>query len=268
MDYKIGFLGYGNMARAVSAGLNNSELVPYAHQMISGRDKVRLTEVAKSRPVAIANDNCELVRSCQTIVLGVKPHQVKAVLGEIKNELTQTHLVISMAAGVNLSLLQSWLPPHCSLVRSMPNVGVLVGQGVTLLCAPLSCSTDHLKRTQDMFASVGLALELEEKLFEVATVLSGSGPAYIFTILESLVRGTVRLGLPWEVARLLAVETARGAIEISRTQPNQHLSELRDMVTSPGGITAEALLVMEKKGLGGILQEALEAAAIKGKNML
>ena len=268
MDYKIGFLGYGNMARSVSEGLNNSGMVPYASQMISGRDQNRLAEVAESRGLAMATNNCELTRQCQTVVFGVKPHQIKAVLGEIKDELTPDHLAISMAAGVNLQILQSCLPPHCSLVRSMPNVGVLVGQGMTLLCAPQGCPPEHVKRAKDMFSSVGLALELEEKLFEVATVLSGSGPAYIFTILESLVRGAVRLGLPWDVARLLAVETARGATEIARTRPNQPLSELRDMVTSPGGITAEALLVMEKGGLGGILQEALEAAAVKGRNMI
>lgn len=267
MNYKIGFLGYGRMARAVSDGLNRNQSLPYSRQMISGRNQERLTETAAAKGLAVASDNLELVQKCSTIVLGVKPHQVIPVLEEIYRGLTD-RLVISMAAGVSLEVLQKHLPQNTGLVRTMPNLGVLANKGVTLLCAPPDAPKNHLNQTREIFESVGLALDLQEDLFEAATALSGSGPAYIFSFLESLIRGAVRQGLPWETARILACQTTLGAAELALSQPQLALADLRDMTTSPGGVTAEALYVMEKAGMGGILQEAIEAATRKGRGLI
>lgn len=265
--FDIGFLGYGRMAGAISGGLNDSGLIPFGRQLVSGRNRARLNAEAERWGLAVAGDNRDLVRRSAVVVLGVKPRQAEDVLEEVRADLTG-RLVISLAAGVNLDSLRRWLPPDTAVVRSMPNVAALVGRGATLICAPGGADPKHLARAREIFESVGLCLELEEKLFDAASALSGSGPAYFFSIMEALTRGAARLGLPWDTARILAVQTALGAAETAARRPGQSLADLRDMVTSPGGTTAEALLVLEKGGLGGLLQEAMAAAKDKSENLL
>jgi len=265
-DFEIGFLGYGRMARAISAGLAENGLIPYRRQIISGRNRAKLESAARDQGLTAAADNRDLARRCRTLVLGVKPSQVTSVLEEVREEVSG-RLIISLAAGVRLETMRRLLPAGAALVRSMPNVAALTGRGATLICALPGADPDHLAQARRIFESVGHCWELEEKLFDAAGALSGSGPAYFFTILESLVRGGVRLGLPWDLAKELVLATALGASEMAWRQKDRALADLRDMVTSPGGTTAEALLVMESKALGGILQEALEAAAEKSKKL-
>lgn len=267
MKFEIGFLGYGAMARAISSGLAESGLYPYEKQIVSGRDRAKLDQAASERGLAAAADNRELVRSCQTVVLGVKPHQVMEVLEDIKNEANE-RLIISLAAGINLKQMRPVLPSGAGLVRAMPNVAALVGQGTTLICAPPGTGPDHLKKALAIFESVGLCLEMPEKYFAAGGAVSGSGPAYFFDIMEGLVRGAARLGLPWSEARSLVINTALGSAVMAQKMDGAAFSELRDMVTSPGGTTAEALYVFEKGGLGGMLQEALEAAVEKSRKLV
>lgn len=265
-DFEIGFLGYGRMARAISAGLAENGLIPHPRQIISGRDRVRLESAARELGLTVAADNRDLTRRCRVLVLGVKPAQVAPVLEEIAPE-TPGRLLVSLAAGVRLETMRRILPAGAALVRSMPNVAALAGRGATLVCALPGSDPAHLARARRIFESVGQCWELEEKLFDAAGAVSGSGPAYFFSIMESLVRGGVRLGLPWDLARELVLATAQGASEMAGRPEGRALADLRDMVTSPGGSTAEALLVMETKGLGGILQEALAAAAEKSEKL-
>lgn len=261
-DFAIGFLGYGRMARAISAGLAGNGLVPYDRQIISDRDQGELKSVARDLGLTPALDNRDLVRRCRVVVLGVKPAQVVPVLEEVGPE-TPGRLVISLAAGIKLETMWQTLPAGAALVRSMPNVAVLAGRGASLICALPGSDPRHLAEARKIFESVGHCWELEEKLFDAAGALNGSGPAYFFAIMESLVRGGVRLGLPWDLAKELVLATALGSAEMAWRQKDKALADLRDMVTSPGGTTAEALLLMETRGLGGILQEALAAAAEK-----
>lgn len=268
MEYEIGFLGYGRMARAISEGLNNQGVIPYHHQVVSGRNQGRLQEAGDKRGVAVATDNQDLVRRSKVVLLGVKPNQVEGVLDEVRDDLSG-RLLISMAAGLRLETLNSFLrATGVDLVRAMPNLPALVGKGATLICSRPGADPAHLAQARAIFDAVGLCLELEERQFDAASALSGSGPAYFFTIIESLMRGAVRLGLSWDTARTLAVQTALGSAETAARRPEMALAELRDQVTSPGGTTAEALYVMERNGLGGILQEALEAATEKCNRLL
>ncbi len=266
MEYEVGFLGYGHMARAISDGLDRSGLVPYHQQLISGRDRGRLKEAGETKGVAVADDNRALVRHSKVVLLGVLPNQVEDALEEVRNE-SAGRLIISMAAGVRLETLNSFLHTGAGLVRAMPNVAAQVGQGTTVICGRPRSDPAHLIRARQIFESVGLCLELEECLFDVASALSGAGPAYFFALFESFVRGAVRLGVPWEAARRLVVQTALGAAEMASRQPGQSLANMRDAVASPGGVTAEGLYVLDKGGLGGVLQEALEAATMKARRM-
>ena len=262
MDFKIGFLGYGKMARAVSEGLAESRHIHYGQQIVSGRNRLALSEAAAARGVAVADDNRELARRSDVVVLGVKPHQVNEVLAEVQNEIAGK-LVISMAAGLTLNTLGQMLPKNAALVRTMPNIPALVGRGTTLLCATPDTPLSSLKTAQDIFESVGICLELEEKFFDAATAVSGGGPAYFFSIMEAMTRGAIRLGLPWETAKTLVVQTAAGSAAVAEKLADRHFAELRDMVSSPGGSTIEGQYILEEGGFTALLMKALAAAEKK-----
>ena len=267
MEYEIGFLGYGRMARAISEGLDQSGVIPYQRQIVSGRDRRKLTLAAETLGVAPAADNRDLARRAKVVVLGVKPKQVCATLEEIQDDLAGAPLIISMAAGVRLKNMVRLLPQGVGLVRVMPNVAAMVGQGLTLACAAPGTTPDHLAKTREIFQSVGQVVSLEEALFDAGGAVSGSGPAYVFTFMESLIRGAVRQGLSWETAREMVLQTTLGAAVMATKRPEASLSGLRDMVTSPGGTTAEALYILEKEGFGGAIQRALEAATEKSRKL-
>jgi pyrroline-5-carboxylate reductase len=265
-QYKVGFLGYGRMARAISEGLDRSGRIPYARQAASdlpGGQWLKLAEERRFHPVP---DNRRLTALCPVVVVAVKPHQVRKVLEEIRPE-APGRLFISIAAGIKLADLKAGLPETAGLVRVMPNLPALVGQGVTLMCAPPGGPPAHLEQARTIFEAVGETEELEEAGFDVGTAVSGSGPAYFFLMMEALIRGAVRLGLTWETARRLVLGTALGSATAAQARPELNLAALRDQVTSPGGTTAEALQVLEKGGFTGLLAAALEAAAEKGRRL-
>ena len=267
MEYEIGFLGYGRMARAISEGLDQSGVIPYRSQIVSGRDRRKLDQAAETFGVAPAADNRDLTRRAKVVLLGVKPKQVATALEEIQDDLTEAQLIISMAAGVRLKNMARLLLQGVGLVRVMPNVAAMVGQGLTLACAAPGTTPAHLAKTREIFESVGQVVYLEEDLFDAGGAVSGSGPAYVFTFMESLVRGAVRQGLSWEAARDMVLQTTLGAAAMAAQRPEASLSQLRDMVTSPGGTTAEALYILEKEGFGGTIQRALEAAVDKSRKL-
>ncbi|MDR1922268.1 MAG: pyrroline-5-carboxylate reductase [Candidatus Adiutrix sp.] len=269
---KVGFLGYGNMARAISEGLDRAKVVPFAEQAASGRDRERLARLTAKNKIYAAADNIDLLRAADVIILGVKPAQTIPLLRELAGHI-RSHLFISMAAGLSLNELVAALPSSAAAVRTMPNIAALSGRGVTVMCAPPGAPAERLSLTRRLFQAVGLTLELEEKLFDAATAVSGSGPAYFLTIMEALTAGGVRLGLPRETARAMVMHTALGAAHMALDNPGQTFAALRDLAVSPGGTTAEGLYVMERGAVGGTLLAAVEAAAaksaalgIRGKN--
>ena len=259
--FEVGFLGYGRMAQAISEGLDSRGHIPYARQAASDLPGGEWLKLAEERRFHQAPDNRALVSLCPVVIVAVKPHQVRAVLEEVRPK-AGGRLFISVAAGLKLADLGACLPKTAGVVRALPNLPALVGRGMTLMCAPPG--TGRLERARAIFEAVGEVEELPEDRFEAGTALSGSGPAYFFLMMEALIRGAVRLGLTWETARRLALETALGAAETARARPDMNLAALRDQVTSPGGTTAEALQVLEKGGFAGLLAEALQAAAEKG----
>jgi pyrroline-5-carboxylate reductase len=262
--YEVGFLGYGRMARAISEGLNRCGRVPYNRQAagdLPGGDWLKLAEERGFHP---APDNRALTALCPVIIVAVKPHQVREALKEVRRQ-APGRLFISIAAGIKLDDLRAWLPKEAGLVRVLPNLPALVGRGMTLMCAPPG--TPGLNQARAIFEAVGEVEELAEAGFDVGTAVSGSGPAYFFLMMEALIRGAVRLGLTWETARKLVLETALGSAAAAQARPEMHPAALRDQVTSPGGTTAEALQVLEQGGFTGLLAEALAAAAEKGARL-
>lgn len=266
MTIEIGFLGYGKMAGAISDGLNK-KLIPYSGQIAADKNKVALEKTANTKNIIMARDNIEAAKRARVLILAVKPQQAMPVLREISGVLTEEHLVISLAAGLKLATLRAALPAYVGLIRTMPNVAALAASGAIIMCGEAGADPANLEKARKICESVGLCLELDESLFDAGTALSGSGPAYFFMIMEAFTRGALRLGIPYETARALTLQTALGAAETARAAGAPSLSELRDMVTSPAGTTAAALHVLEKRGLNGILEEALEAAAEKSREL-
>jgi pyrroline-5-carboxylate reductase len=254
------------MAKAISAGLNSSGLIPFSDQAAYDVLTDSLLEQSSKLGFKAAASNPKLCALSDLLILAVKPHQVRSVLSEISPFINQ-HLVISIAAGVKLETLSSLLPPGTPVVRVIPNLPALVGQGVTLMCADEGIAPERLARAKKIFEAVGAVFELSESLFNEGTAVSGSGPAFFFAVMEAMIRGAVRLGITWDMARELVIKTALGSAALAEARSDLNLAHLRDQVTSPGGTTAEGLLELEEGGLTALFHRALEAAADKGRKL-
>jgi pyrroline-5-carboxylate reductase len=202
-----------------------------------------------------------VVAASDLLVLAVKPQAMESVLEEISGKVTpQQHLVISIAAGVPLSRIAAELGGHQHrLVRVMPNTPCLVGASASAYAAGPSATADDIRLVDRLFNSVGKAIAVPEKLLDAVTGLSGSGPAYVFVMLEALSDGGVRMGLPRDVANVLAAQTMYGAAKML-LETGLHPGALKDMVTSPGGTTIAGLHALEKGGARAALMDAVQAA--------
>ena len=255
------------MAAAISAGLDRQGTIPYARQAASALDADRLNALALKKGFTAMANNRMVRDSAAIVVVAVKPHQVKGVLTELSPNPQANPLYVSIAAGVTLADLRSYLPRGAAIVRVLPNLPALVGKGVTLICAPPETEAADVAKVKTIFDSVGLTVALAESQFDAGTSVSGSGPAYFFLAMEAMIRGAGRLGLPWGTAKDLVLGVALGAAETALASPNLSLAELRDQVTSPGGTTAEALYVLEEGAINALFQKALLAAAEKAKKL-
>ncbi|MDR2613616.1 MAG: pyrroline-5-carboxylate reductase, partial [Deltaproteobacteria bacterium] len=256
----VGFLGYGRMAQAISEGLDRSGLVPFKRQLAFDVAAGMLEAAKEKRGILTSPDGLRLAERSPIVVVAVKPHQVRGALSGIREAL-KDQLVISIAAGVTLANLGELVPDGCSLVRVMPNLPALVGKGVTLMTSPPSTDKEDLENARKIFSAVGEVVDLPESLFNEGMAVSGSGPAYFFLVMEAMIRGAVRLGLTWDTARKLVLRTCEGAAATALARPGSHLADLRDQVTSPGGTTAEGLLVLEEGALTALFHAALKAVA-------
>jgi pyrroline-5-carboxylate reductase len=263
---KIGFVGAGNMAEAmmkgiISAGMAKAEDIIASEIMPERRDYITNTV-----GVQTVSDNIEVVRSSDVVVLAVKPHHVGPVLDELKPYLTGTHLLISIAAGVKISFMESHLNWGVRVARVMPNQPCLVGASASGFALGRSAKKEDKEMVQGILNSVGLAFCLDERLLDAVTGLSGSGPAYIYMIIEAMADGGVLAGLPRDVALQLAAQTVVGAGK-TYLETRKHPGELKDMVASPGGTTIEGLRVLEEAAVRGAFIDAVEAAAKKSEEL-
>jgi len=257
---KIGFVGAGNMAEAlmkgiISAGISTKEDIVAGEVFPERRDYV-----ARTVGVKVTADNVEVVKSAHVIILSVKPQQMGMVLDELKPYLTPDHLVISIAAGIRISFIESRLNMGVRVVRVMPNQPCLVGASASAFALGKACKPEDKDTVTKVLLSVGVALPLDEKLLDAVTGLSGSGPAFVYIVIEAMADGGVLAGLPREVAQKLAAQTVLGAAK-TVLETNVHPGQWKDMVASPAGTTIEGLKVLEKAGVRGAFIEAVEAAA-------
>lgn len=248
MHHTIGFIGAGQMARALAGGFVRSELVPPDRIWASDPAAAARREFAALVESAhVVADNREVAEAAEVLVLAVKPQGVAEVLDQLRPHIGPGHLVISICAGVPLASIAARLADGVRLVRVMPNRACLVGKSASGYCRGPT-ATDHDDRlVSQLLSSVGVALPVSEKLLDAVTGLAGSGPAFVYVMLEALSDGGVLMGLPRDVATTLAVQTVLGAAEMA-AQTGKHPAVLKEEVTSPGGTTMAGLEALEERG--------------------
>ena len=256
---RIGFLGAGRMATALArgwlaAGLTApdrvlaSDPVPQAREAFAGGRGLRATA-----------DNREVVAASDVLILAVKPQSMRGLLAEVRPVVGPRHLVVSIAAGITLRQLADGLGPDRRLVRVMPNTPCLVGASASGYAAGEAATAEDLALVDRLLNAVGRAYRLPEALLDAVTGLSGSGPAFVYVIIEALSDGGVRVGLPRDVATALAAQTVLGSARMV-LETGAHPGTLKDMVASPGGTTIAGLHALERGGLRAALMDAVEAA--------
>jgi pyrroline-5-carboxylate reductase len=263
---KIALLGAGNMAEALVAGIVKSNMATPEALFATDISRTRLTVLKDRYGIHVGSKNSEAVLWGDVILLCVKPQVINEVLADIHADLSEKHLVISVAAGVPIVNLQAILGLNIPLVRAMPNTPAVIQEGVTALSAYRGLSPNHLELGKKIFESVGQVVVVDESLMDAVTGLSGSGPAYIYLAIEALIDGGVKVGLPRNVAHILAVQTVLGAAKMVK-ETGEHPAVLKDRVTSPGGTTIAGLQRLEEGGLRATLIEAVEAAAQRSNEL-
>ena len=263
---RVGFIGSGKMATALARGLISSGFVTpdsvVASDVYAGARESFQTET-RSRTVEA---NSEVVASSDVVILATKPQQMGDVLDGISSQLEDRHLVISIAAGLPLSFYESKLGTSRRIIRVMPNTPCLVGETAAGFSVGSSATAADAALVASLLGMVGLAVQVDEKLLDAVTGLSGSGPAYVYQMIEALSDGGVRVGLPRDVATKLAAQTLLGAAKMV-LETGQHPGTLKDAVTSPGGTTIAGIHALERGGLRATLMNAVEAATNRSKEL-
>lgn len=258
-DKTIGFVGAGNMSKALIRGLLSSGTVDKARIYASDVEDGRLRELATVHGVRTTLDNAELATACDVVVLAVKPQIIDQILPEIAASLRPDALVVSIAAGVPIAAIEERLPEKARVIRTMPNTAAMALAGATAISKGSHASAEDIRVAEKLFEAVGRVVVLDESLIDAVTGLSGSGPAYVMLMIEALADGGVKVGLHRETALLLAAQTVYGSAKLL-LDTGEHPGRLKDMVTSPGGTAIAGLHTLEAGGLRTTLINAVENA--------
>lgn len=263
-ELKIGFLGAGKMASALAKGFRQAGLAAGEQMMASDPLESARSQFAQAVGCRTTGYNPDVAHFADILILAVKPDQVDELLKEMRSHVLEQHRVLSIAAGVPLARLEAGLPPGTRVIRVMPNTPALVGASATAFALGKSATPEDGQLAERLFSSVGLTCQVKESLLDAVTGLSGSGPAYVYLIIEALSDGGVAAGLPRDIALRLAAQTVLGSARMV-LQTGLHPGALKDMVTSPGGTTIEGLHELERGRVRAALIQAVRAAAEKSK---
>jgi pyrroline-5-carboxylate reductase len=262
----IGVIGAGNMAEALIRGLVRGNHVPATQILASGPRRERLDKLAEQFGIGVTTDNREVARASNLVVLAIKPQILERVVREIGDDLSPDALIVSIAAGIDTATIEETIAPGARVVRAMPNTPALVGAGATALAAGKLASEADVATARALFDAVGITVVLDESHLDAVTGLSGSGPAYIFLILEALADAGVKVGLSRRDAQRLAAQTVMGSAKLL-LDTDEHPGKLKDMVTSPGGTAIAGLHTLEEGGLRTTLINAVETATRRSREL-
>jgi len=269
-DMRIAVLGAGKMGGILLQGFLRSGLFT-AEQVVAtvaprDADAARAEAASKKLGVPVTTDNLAAATGADVILLGVKPYQIVDVVREIAPGLKPGALLISVAASIKTSAIEAAAGGSFAVVRAMPNTPSLVGEGMTGLCRGAHVSEEQLALAERIFATVGRTVVVAEKLIDAVTGVSGSGPAFVYIIIEALAEGGVSVGLPRDVATLLAAQTVYGAAKMV-LETGTHPSQLKDQVTTPAGTTIEGIHALEEGGLRVTLINAVKRTTARAKEL-
>ena len=263
-DLKIGFIGAGQMATALAQGFVRANILPAAKIAASDAYPAATEKLAKDLPGLKVASNVQVAEASDVVILAVKPQVMPAVYRDLAGKLANK-LVISIAAGISLEKLCAGLQTE-RVVRVMPNTPCLVGQGASAFSLAAGATAADGELVKKLLSAVGIAHQVDEKLLDAVTGLSGSGPAYVYVMIEALSDGGVKAGLPRALATSLAAQTVLGAAAMVLTR-GEHPGVLKDAVASPGGTTIAGLATLEDRGIRGALIAAVEAATKRSQEL-
>ncbi len=257
---RVAIVGCGTLGEAILGGLQRADWLAADQLVATVRRESRAAELRATHGIEVTTDNVGAAASASVVVLAVKPQMVAELLaGPALRDALRDKLVISVAAGVGLPELEAMLP-ESTVVRAMPNTPCLIGEGMTVLSPSERATTQQLELTRRIFGTVGRVIELEEKHMDVVTSLNGSGPAFVYVMMEAMADGGVMMGLPRDVALDIAAQVFRGAGAMVH-DTGAHPAALKDDVTTPAGCTIAGLLTMEDGRIRSVLARTIEEAA-------
>ncbi len=266
MMAEIGFIGAGNMAEAIATGVVRAGLHKAVEILAADPSLERRAFFAAKLGIESLKESAEVARRSRVVILAVKPQKMGEALAEIKPAISTGQLVISIAAAISTKYIEENLAAGTHVVRVMPNTPMLVGAGTSALCGGRHASDSDLQRAKTIFSAAGRTLLLDESLMNAVTALSGSGPGYVFYIVEALAAGAEKLGMKPEDAAMLARQTLIGAGELLKRSDDSP-AELRRNVTSPGGTTEAGIRSLAEDDLFGVVARALAAADRRGREL-
>jgi len=266
MNKKIGFVGCGNMAQAMMGGIVKSNLVPGENVIASNPSDKSLNKVKEEYNILVTNDNKEVAKFSDIVILAIKPYKYFEVIDEIKPYLKKNVIIVTIAAGITLEHMTSKLGEGAKVIRTMPNTPALVSEGMSALCANENVTKEELQEVVEIFESFGKIEILEENLIEIVPAVSGSSPAYVYMFIEALGDGAVLQGMPRDKAYRMAAQAVLGAAKMV-LETGEHPGKLKDNVCSPGGTTIEAVYTLEKNNFRGSVISAMESCTDKAIKM-
>ncbi|HEY3348092.1 MAG TPA: pyrroline-5-carboxylate reductase [Nitrospirota bacterium] len=268
MNKKIAFLGSGNMAEAMVRGLITSGLVTKEDITVSDVSAERLLYMKKTYEVSAVHENTKAAEGKDVIVVAVKPSNVRQVLGDIAAVQKSEQLIVSIAAGLTVDTIEGWMDHRAKVVRAMPNTPALIQEGAAAIFGGRNCDVSDIEVARKLLSAVCKVVVAvnDEKMMDAVTGLSGSGPAYVFLILEALSDAGVRMGLSRDDSFQLAAQTLIGSAAMA-LQTRDPLSKLKDMVTSPGGTTIAGLQKLEESAVRAAMYSAVEAATMRSREL-
>jgi pyrroline-5-carboxylate reductase len=256
---RIGFLGAGQMATALAKGWLTSGLTDSSSCQASDPVPEARRRFTEQTGISSTIDNKALVAASDVVILAVKPQSMRSLLEEVGPQVTDKHLLISIAAGIKLEQIAQLLGDTRRIIRVMPNTPCLLGASATGFAAGPHAKPEDVQLAEKLFNTVGKAFAVAETLLDAVTGLSGSGPAFVYVMIEAMADGGVRMGLPRDIALTLAAQTVTGAAQMV-LQTGQHPGVLKDAVASPGGTTIAGLHALERGGFRAAMMDAIEAA--------
>lgn len=263
---KIGFIGAGNMATAMIGGILKQELVNPDEIMVSRRSQGELDQLKERFGIFTTTDNCEVARESEILFLAVKPQFLPDVIAEVRDEVKDNQIIVSIAAGKTISFYEEAFGKKVKLVRCMPNTPALVMEGCTGVCHNDQVTEIELDKVLQILKSFGKVGVVQERLMDAVVGVSGSSPAYVFIFMEALADAAVAAGMPRKQAYEFSAQSVLGSAKLM-LETGKHPAELKDMVCSPGGTTIEAVRVLEQCGFRAAVMDAVEACVEKSKQI-